>query len=398
LVKRIGILTGGGDAPGLNAVIESATRSAIHEGWEIDGVLRGWEGLILGNFMPLRISDVEGAHSDSGTLIQTSRTNPYNFTGYIDGQHFVRTNVSARVVENAAKKGLEGLIVIGGDDTLSPIPKLIKDYGSDIVLVGVPKTMDGDLQVYSLGLDNAINRAKEFIDRFKPVLSANGNIGIIELFGRHVGRVTFKAGIAAGADVILIPEVPVDIDYLADFIAQRYDERAKRNNGVSYVLIAVAEGTRHPTTHEEVYQTPGEDSYGHGKLGGIGDKIALLIQERLAKDQRILRHISGLDIKTQRVTYDLRGGETLYSDSYVGQKLGAAAILAIKNGIQPGMVVVNFNENGQIEALPAEDVVKRRHVHIEVLNLFERFGLYCFGRRPNQELYAPVIFKQGGIQ
>ena len=398
MVKRIGILTGGGDAPGLNAVIESATRSAIHEGWEIDGVLRGWEGLILGNFMPLRISDVEGAHSDSGTLIQTSRTNPYNFTGYIDGQHFVRTNVSARVVENAAKKGLEGLIVIGGDDTLSPIPKLIKDYGSDIVLVGVPKTMDGDLQVYSLGLDNAINRAKEFIDRFKPVLSANGNIGIIELFGRHVGRVTFKAGIAAGADVILIPEVPVDIDYLADFIAQRYDERAKRNNGVSYVLIAVAEGTRHPTTHEEVYQTPGEDSYGHGKLGGIGDKIALLIQERLAKDQRILRHISGLDIKTQRVTYDLRGGETLYSDSYVGQKLGAAAILAIKNGIQPGMVVVNFNENGQIEALPAEDVVKRRHVHIEVLNLFERFGLYCFGRRPNQELYAPVIFKQGGIQ
>ena len=391
-------MTGGGDAPGLNAVIESATRSAIHEGWEIDGVLRGWEGLILGNFMPLRISDVEGAHSDSGTLIQTSRTNPYNFTGYIDGQHFVRTNVSARVVENAAKKGLEGLIVIGGDDTLSPIPKLIKDYGSDIVLVGVPKTMDGDLQVYSLGLDNAINRAKEFIDRFKPVLSANGNIGIIELFGRHVGRVTFKAGIAAGADVILIPEVPVDIDYLADFIAQRYDERAKRNNGVSYVLIAVAEGTRHPTTHEEVYQTPGEDSYGHGKLGGIGDKIALLIQERLAKDQRILRHISGLDIKTQRVTYDLRGGETLYSDSYVGQKLGAAAILAIKNGIQPGMVVVNFNENGQIEALPAEDVVKRRHVHIEVLNLFERFGLYCFGRRPNQELYAPVIFKQGGIQ
>ena len=398
MVKRIGILTGGGDAPGLNAVIESATRSAIHEGWEIDGVLRGWEGLILGNFMPLRISDVEGAHSDSGTLIQTSRTNPYNFTGYIDGQHFVRTNVSARVIENAARKGLEGLIVIGGDDTLSPIPKLIKDYGSDIVLVGVPKTMDGDLQVYSLGLDNAINRAKEFIDRFKPVLSANGNIGIIELFGRHVGRVTFKAGIAAGADVILIPEVPVDIDYLADFIAQRYDERAKRNNGVSYVLIAVAEGTRHPTTHEEVYQTPGEDSYGHGKLGGIGDKIALLIQERLAKDQRILRHISGLDIKTQRVTYDLRGGETLYSDSYVGQKLGAAAILAIKNGIQPGMVVVNFNENGQIEALPAEDVVKRRHVHIEVLNLFERFGLYCFGRRPNQELYAPVIFKQGGIQ
>src|SRR3989338_3159076 len=196
------------------------------------------------------------------------------------------------------------------------IPKLIGQYGNSLpaVLVGIPKTMDGDLQVYSLGLDTAINRARQILEDFKPVLKANGSIGIVELFGRDVGRVAFKSGIAAGADVILIPEVEIDWDYTCNFIADRYDNRARSNNGVSYVLIAVAEGTGHPITHRQVYQNNGADSFGHGKLGDVGQVLAKLIYDRFKDDPRIMQHTRKPDIKTQKPSYDVRGGETLYSD------------------------------------------------------------------------------------
>ena len=240
MVRRIGILTGGGDAGGLNAVIESVVRFAAHEGWEVDGIRKGWEGAIFGDRTPLRISDVEGTHSETGTRILTSRTNPYNYTGCLNGEFVTEANVSNLVIENARRAGLEAIVVCGGDDTLSVAPKLVRDYGDAILFVGVPKTMDGDLQVYSLGLDTAINRAMQVIRGFIPVLKANGSIGFVEIFGRDVGRVPFKAGIAAGADVILVPEIPIDLDYTVNFIADRYDERARSNNGITYIMVAIA--------------------------------------------------------------------------------------------------------------------------------------------------------------
>lgn len=396
MVKKIGILTGGGDCGGLNAVIEAVTRFAVHEGWEVDGIVRGWEGAIIDNRRPLRISDVQGIHSETGTFLQTSRTNPYKFTGELDGVNYTKADVSSKVIENARRAGLEAIIACGGDDTLSVVPKLVRSYGEDIIFIGVPKTMDGDLQVYSLGLDTAINRAREVIEDFIPILKANGSIGFVELFGRDVGRVAFKAGISAGADVILIPEIPINLEHTSDFIANRYDERAKNHHGVAYVTVVVAEGTPNPATGEKVYLSTGEDSFGHGKLGGIGDVLAKSVYDRLKDDPRIRRHIKGLDIKTQRPTYDIRGGETRYSDSYIGQKLGAAAVKALKNGVQTGMAIVDFNENGQVEIMPVEELVKPRLVHARVVDLFERSGAYCFGRRPNQELYSPITFVEIG--
>lgn len=395
MTKNIGFLTGGGDSGGLNAMIEAAVKSATNEGWTSHGIRRGWEGAILDDRRILRVSDVDGIHSQTGTILGTSRTNPYNFTGHLNDGYLQDADVSRLVVENARRAGLDAIIAGGGDDTLQIIRRLIKDYGDDIVFLGIPKTMDGNLQEYSLGLDTAINRARQVLEDFIPILKANGSVGFVELFGRDVGRVTFKAGISAGADVILIPEVPIDLDYLVNFIADRYDERAKTNGGSPYVLVAVAEGARDPTTGKLVYLNNGIDSFGHGKLGGIGDRLAKLVQERLKEDPRITRHTTKLDVKTQRPTYDVRGGATMYSDSYIGQKLGAATVQYLRNGAQTGMAVVNYDENGNIIVMPISKLIEPRLVHMEVLKLFERSGLYNFGRRPEEIPYAPPAILSG---
>jgi len=393
LVKRIGILTGGGDCGGLNAAIESVVTFAARESWEVDGIRNGWEGAILDHRRSLRVSDVQGIHSETGTILGTSRINPYSYSGELDEVSLEKENISRRVIENAQRADLEAIIACGGDDTLSVIPRLIGDYGNSITFIGIPKTMDGDLQVYSLGLDTAINRSMQDIKDFIPVLKANSSIGFMEFFGRDVGRVTFKAGISSGADVMLIPEIPIDLDYTADFIANRYDERAKNHNGTTYVMVVVAEGTPNPVTGKKVHLTPGEDSFGHGKLGGIGDVLAKQIYEKLKDDPRIKRHTRKLDIKTQRPTYDVRGGATLYTDSYTGQKLGAAAVKAIKNRVTTGMAVVEFNADGEIELMTIKELVNSRKVHMDIVNLFESSGAYCFGRKPDEHIYKPISFR-----
>ena len=378
--KRIGILTGGGDCGGLNAAIESVVKSSVHEGWEVYGIRAGWEGLVLDMIYPLHFFGVDRIHPKTGTTLQTSRTNPYNFTGRLNGQFLENADVSRKVIENAKKHELDAIIACGGNDTLSVILKLKEDYGSEIIFIGLPKTMDGDLQTYSLGLDTAINKAMESLEEFVPLLSSNRSIGIAEFFGRDVGRVTFKAGIAAGADAILIPEVPIDIEYTCNFIAGRYNHRAQ-NGVLPYILVAVAEGTEHPVTNKKVYQDKGEDAFGNGKLGGISEVLAKLIEDKLRDDPRITAHTSKIDIKTKIPTYEIRGGETSYSDSYVGQKLGTATVQYLKNGAESGMAVVNFDEYGRIELMPVQELIKLRPVHSEVLKLFERSGSYCFGRR-----------------
>ena len=393
MTKKIGILTGGGDCGGLNAAIEAVVKSATNEGWEVYGIRRGWEGLILDAMRPLSVSDVDRIHSETGTILQTSRTNPYKFAGKLNGQYHDKANVSELVIANAKRHGLEAVIACGGNDTLSVIPNLKKDYGDSITFIGIPKTMDVDLQTYSLGLDTAINRAKQVLEGFVPLLKANGSIGIVEFFGRDVGRVAFKAGIAANADVILIPEVPIELNYTFNFIAERYDAKAKQNGGSAYVLVAVAEGTEHPLTRKKVYQTKGEDSFGNGKLGGIGDVLAKLIEDRLKDDPRILKHTEKLDIKIQTPTYHVRGGDTMYSDSYVGQKLGLGAVQYLKNGAQSGMAVVDFNEWGNIEVMPISRLIEPRLVHAEVMRLFEMSGLYCFGRKPEIGDYKPTAIE-----
>ncbi len=340
---------------------------------------------------------VQGIHSKTSTVLQTSRTNPFNYTGKLDNKDFEEADVSQYIIDNSKKRGLEAIIACGGDDTLSVIQDLVKKYGNSLTLIGIPKTMDGDLQVYSLGHNTAINRAKDELEDFIPLLEGNGAIGIIELFGRDVGRVAFMAGISAGADVILIPEIKVDLDYTCDFIADRYNSRAehsKKNPGIltnPYVLISVSEGTHDPLTDKRVYLETGTDSFGHGKLGGIGDKLAKRIHDKLKDDPRIRSHISKIDIKTKSPTYSVRCGHTLFSDSYVGQKLGIAAVEYLQKGGESGMGIVDFNEDGEIRRLPIKELTEPRPVNMEVLKHFENSGLYCFGRKPEKKDYKPKI-------
>ena len=158
-----------------------------------------------------------------------------------------------------------------------------------------------------------------------------------------------------------------------------------------YILVVVAEGTLNPSTGKKVYLRDEGKGGSLKRLGGVGTVIANLLYRRLQHDPRITAHTNRLDIKIQTPTYDVRGGETMYTDSYVAQKLGAAAVQYLKNGAQTGMAVVNFDEDGNIEVVPISELIKPNLVHTEVLRLFERSGLYCFGREPGKELYAPPV-------
>jgi ATP-dependent phosphofructokinase / diphosphate-dependent phosphofructokinase len=396
MVKKIGILTSGGDSGGLNAAIQTAVKTAHKFGWEAYGIRKGFEGLIRNDMFPLTDQDVDGIQTQTGTILQTSRVNPFDYNGIVGDREFVNEDVSRLLLDNAQEQGLDDIVVLGGNGSLSIVPRLIEAHAPDITFIAIPKTMDGDLQEYSLGLDTAINRSQQVLEDFIPVLKSSGSIGIVELYGRDVGRVAFKSGISAGSDVILIPEIAIDLDHLCNFIANKYNERAKSNTS-PYVLITVAEGTANPTTTQKVHHNDSHSTSGPKRLGGIGNVLAHLIYEGLNQDERILSHTSRLDIKVQSPTYDVRGGETMYTDSYVGQKLGAAAIHYLGNSNETGMAIINCTVDGQIETMPITDLIKPSYVHMGSLELFERSGLHYFGRDPGNDIFIPSITRGTGV-
>jgi ATP-dependent phosphofructokinase / diphosphate-dependent phosphofructokinase len=294
---KVGLLTGGGDCPGLNAVIRAVVQQLANEGASCLGILEGWRGLVQNMTCPLTIATTDGIISQGGTILGSSRTNPYRNP---------ETDL-ALLRENFNRAELDALIVIGGDDTLGVAIRLHKDFG--IPVVGVPKTIDNDLMVtdFSFGFDTAVNIVTEAVDRLRTTTESHRRIMVVETMGRHSGWIACFAGIAVGADYILVPEVPIDLPHLIGVLSKR------RAGGKKYGIVIVAEGAKFP---DQGPLTLGDhpDPFGNPRLGGIGAVIAEAIERQTRIETRcvVLGHLQ-------------RGGPPSAYDRILATRLGLAA-------------------------------------------------------------------------
>lgn len=325
-MTKLGILTGGGDCPGLNPVIRAVVRKGFDEGYEIIGIKNGWKGLIENDTIKLDLAVVSGILSKGGTILGTSRTNPYKKERGLENAK-----------DNYKKLGLDALIVVGGEDTLGVAAKLIKDGITNIV--GVPKTIDNDLSCtdYTFGFDTAINTAMECIDRLHTTAESHHRIIVVEVMGRHAGWIAVEAGIAGGADIILIPEIPIDIEEVCNLIKKRHQR------GKTFSIVVVAEGAQFKEG-TFVTQEKKLDEFGHVRLGGIGENVAGEIEKRTGYETRVsvLGHIQ-------------RGGAPSAFDRILGTRFGAKAMELVKNKRFGRMVALVGNK---IIDVPIEEAIK----------------------------------------
>jgi phosphofructokinase-like protein len=304
---RIGILTGGGDCPGLNAVIRAIVRKSIRSGDEVIGFRDGWRGVLEGDTVPMDLAAVRGILPRGGTVLGTSRTNPYALEGGAD-----------RVLATLERLAVDALIPIGGEDTLGVATKLTE---AGVRVVGVPKTIDNDLDAtdYTFGFDTALGVATEAIDRLHTTGDSHHRTLVVEVMGRHAGWIALHAGMAGGATVVLIPEQPFDVDAVVEHCQRRFD------SGYSPIVV-VSEGAS-PKDGDLVVATGERDAFGHVRLGGIGTALASLIEERTGREARavVLGHIQ-------------RGGTPSPFDRVLATRFGLAALDAVHDG-QTGVMV-----------------------------------------------------------
>jgi ATP-dependent phosphofructokinase / diphosphate-dependent phosphofructokinase len=334
---RIGMLTGGGDCPGLNAVIRAVVRKGtFHYEDEFVGFMEGWRGVLDDKTMELGLSSVGGILPRGGTILRTSRTNPAKKP---DGLQLC--------AENLKKHGCEALIAIGGDDTLSVAQKL---FAKGVKVVGVPKTIDNDLSGtdFTFGFDTAVNIATEAIDRVHTTAEAHNRVIVVEVMGRDSGWIATYSGIAGGADVILIPEVPFDIDQVAELIRQRH------SRGRYFSIVVAAEGAKFADGNETL-PAASLDEFGHARLGGIGATLASEIEKRTGFESRsvVLGHIQ-------------RGGSPTAFDRVLATRYGLGAIDMVHRGEFGRMAALRGNK---IISIPlAEAIAANRKVDKEILD------------------------------
>lgn len=338
-IKRIGVLTGGGDCPGLNAVIRAVVKTAINEhNWEVIGIEDGFEGLILpGKTRKLSFADVRGILPRGGTILgTTNRANPFNYHVETEGQ--VRAyDASDEVIRQANELGIDVLVVIGGDGSLS-IAHELEQKGLNIV--GVPKTIDNDLleTEVTFGFDTALNTAMEALDKLHTTAESHHRIIILEVMGRNAGWIALEAGIAGGADVILIPEIPYNIDV----IVQKIEARSER--GAMFSIIVAAEGASE-VEGQMVYQEQSDDR-GAQRLGGIGEVLAAQLRDCCEFEVRVtvLGHLQ-------------RGGSPSAFDRLLASRFGTHAVKMIANGRLGHMAALKC---GAITSVPIADAVVRQ--------------------------------------
>ena len=313
-VRQLGVLTGGGDCPGLNPVIRAVTRRALQANLQVVGIRNGWKGLVEGQTVPLDLQSVSGILPKGGTILGTSRTNPYKNPESLKALR-----------DNLQRFKLDALIAIGGEDTLGVAAKLCKD---GVKVVGVPKTIDNDLSMtdFTFGFDTAVNIAMEAIDRLHTTAESHHRIMVAEVMGRHAGWIATYAGIAGGADVILIPEEPVDLDEVCAIIKRRH------TRGKDFSIIVEAEGAQFKDPRLVAQEGGKLDEFGHVRLGGIGDQLGKLIEQRTGYETRVtvLGHIQ-------------RGGSPTAFDRVLGTRFGVKAVDLVLAGRFGSMVSLQGN-------------------------------------------------------
>ena len=322
---KIGILTGGGDCPGLNPVIRAAVKTAIRERYQPIGVRNGWKGLVEADTFPLDASSVSGIIHRGGTILGTSRTNPYK-----------DASATEKLKANFKKLGLDALIAIGGEDTLGVADRFYQD---GFHVVGVPKTIDNDLSGtdFTFGFDTAVNIAMDAIDRLHSTAESHRRIMVVEVMGRHAGWIALHSGIAGGADLILIPEVPIRMKEVCEVIQKRIDR------GKHFSIIVVAEGAKFEGN--EVLQEKKLDEFGHVRLGGIAELLAKKIEQA-----------TGFETRTAVLGHIQRGGTATAFDRVLGTRFGAKAVELVKKGDFGKMVALRGTE---IIAVPIRDAVSK---------------------------------------
>ena len=330
-IEKIGVLTAGGDCPGLNAVIRAVVKSAVVvHGWEVLGIKDGFEGLITENpraTVPLTLNSVHGILARGGTILgAASRTNPFLYTKRLKGDQIV-IDVTPRVMERIAELALDAIVVIGGDGTMR-IARELHDMGAP--LVGVPKTIDNDVDgtEYSFGFDTAVNIATEAIDRLRTTAESHHRAMIVEVMGRKAGWIALHAGVGGGADVVLIPEQPFDVTAVREHL-ERCFEAVQRS-----AIVVVAEGAR-PKDGEAIYWAgiAGQEA---PRLGGIGFYLA----ERLLAEQEGLPPEARYDIRATVLGHVQRGGTPSGADRVLATRFGAAAVRLIAQGKTGRMVAL----------------------------------------------------------
>jgi 6-phosphofructokinase 1 len=322
VAKTIGILTGGGDCPGLNAVIRAVVRSSDAAGWDCVAVLEGWRGLIESHFEELGPKEVSGILPRGGTIIGTSRTNPYKLDGGIE-----------KVLQNFSDRGLDALVAIGGEDTLGVAAKLFEEHAFPVV--GVPKTIDNDLSGtdYTFGFDTAVSIATEAIDRLHTTAESHNRVMVVEVMGRHAGWIAVMSGIAGGADVILIPEHRMTVEAACEELRRRHAR------GKSFSIVVASEGYELSYDSGESTLVAGEaratDQFGHVVLGGVGESLGREIENRTGFETRVtvLGHVQ-------------RGGSPTARDRVLATRFGLKAA-----------ELAHAGEFGQMAALRGDDIV-----------------------------------------
>jgi 6-phosphofructokinase 1 len=337
---RIGVLTGGGDCPGLNAVIRAVVRKGVQTyGHEFLGIRDGWRGVVEGDHGPLGVPEVRGILPRGGTILGTSRTNPYKIEGGPD-----------KVRQMLRDNNVDALIAIGGEDTLGVANRLAAE---DVPVIGVPKTIDNDLAAtdYTFGFDTAVNIAMEAIDRLHTTAESHHRAMIVEVMGRHAGWIALHAGMAGGANIILIPERPFDVDEVCAYVEKRFETHYSP-------IVVVAEGAT-PKEGTMSLQAGELDAFGHVRLGGIGQMLAEEVERRTGKESRtaVLGHIQ-------------RGGTPTAFDRVLATRFGLAAIDAAHSGAFGNMVALRGTDIVKVPLAEATAELKtvplERYAEVEV--------------------------------
>lgn len=388
-IKRIGVITSGGDCGGLNAVIKGVAREAYHHGIESVVIPNGYAGL----YNLIEMKDVVFLNAERVSKIEGSLAGSEAGHSRVKISKIQDPRKYERIKEGLQKFGIDALVISGGDDTGSVVVDL---SSQGIPCIHVPKTMDLDLQPYSVGGDSSINRIANFARDLKTTGLSHNRVLVIEVFGRYVGHTALRGGIGAEVDCVLIPEIPVDFDVVYRHLKTTFFGRVERSDvKAGTYIIVVAEGLKNASGEMLYDESAGVDAFGHKKLAGAGKYVRQQIEKRMKSDPEVKAFMikTGMfapgvyeapEIREVTPGHLVRCGSTSAHDVNFGYKAGAAAVLLLMDG-KTGNTVVGV-DGGTVYFMPTPEAIKRREVDVTEIALFESLGT-CFGRQP--ETYAP---------